>query len=123
LLIFAPYPAALAQLALSRVREYDADRLAVYLTGDPDGLSSAIQKLNRASDNWLSRILLPGSRHAPALLRTHPSSARRIARLAKYQSQPASFINRLDPMSDFSEGYEGQSSGSRRRRQFGRFRF
>lgn len=123
LLIFAPYPAALAQLALSRVREYDADRLAVHLTGDPDGLANAIQKLDRDSGNWLYRILLPGSRHEPALLRTHPSSSRRIARLAKYQSRPASFINNLNEVNDFSEGYESKFPGSCVPRRFGRFRF
>jgi len=42
LLIFAPNLSALAQLALSRTREYDADLNAVRLTGDPQGLISAL---------------------------------------------------------------------------------
>jgi heat shock protein HtpX len=41
LLIFAPSISALAQLALSRTREYDADLNAARLTGDPDGLARA----------------------------------------------------------------------------------
>lgn len=45
LLIFAPSLNALAQLALSRNREYDADLNAVRLTGDPDGLAQALVKI------------------------------------------------------------------------------
>lgn len=88
LLIFAPYPAALAQLALSRIREYDADRFAICLTGDPEGLARALVYLDETRESWLSRILLPGYRREPALLRSHPSSALRIDRLKKFRGVP-----------------------------------
>jgi heat shock protein HtpX len=39
LLVFAPNLSALAQLALSRTREFDADLNAARLTGDPEGLA------------------------------------------------------------------------------------
>ncbi|HEO1775107.1 phosphate-starvation-inducible PsiE family protein [Acinetobacter baumannii] len=48
--------ALLAQLGLSRVREFDADRLAAELTGDPQGLALALAKIERESRAWL----LPG---------------------------------------------------------------
>lgn len=47
LLIFAPTLMALVQLGLSRTREYDADRAAADLTGDPEGLIRALGKLDR----------------------------------------------------------------------------
>ena len=83
LLIFAPNLSALAQLALSRTREYDADLNAARLTGDPEGLASALAKIERVQGGWLERILLPGRRvPEPSLLRTHPRTEDRIRRLA-----------------------------------------
>jgi len=82
LLIFAPSLSALAQLALSRTREYDADLNAVSLTGNPDGLARALAKIERVQGGWLERIFLPGRRlPEPSLLRTHPETEERIARL------------------------------------------
>lgn len=82
LLVFAPSLTALLQLALSRTREYDADLGAVMLTGDPQGLASALAKLEYYSGGLVGRILLPGRRlPEPSLLRTHPPTRDRIERL------------------------------------------
>ncbi len=83
-LIFAPYLSALAQLGLSRVREYDADLNAVALTGDPRGLASALVKVERYQGGLLERLLRPGSSMpAPEALRTHPPTRERVRRLAE----------------------------------------
>ena len=82
LLIFAPLLSSLAQLALSRAREYDADLNAVRLTGDPDALASALAKIERRQGGWFEKILMPGRGiPEPSLLRTHPETAQRIERL------------------------------------------
>jgi len=82
LLIFAPTLSALAQLALSRAREYDADLGAVRLTGDPEGLALALAKIERVQGGWMERIFMPGRRvPEPSLLRTHPQTEERVARL------------------------------------------
>lgn len=82
LLIFAPLISGLLQLALSRTREFDADLGAVQLTGDPVGLASALNKLEQYSLNLWQQILFPGYRVPdPSLLRTHPHTKDRIARL------------------------------------------
>ena len=47
-LLAAPTIGGLLQMALSRTREFDADLEAAMLTGDPDGLAMALQKLERA---------------------------------------------------------------------------
>lgn len=92
LLILAPNLSALAQLALSRTREYDADLNAALLTGDPEGLASALAKLERVQGGWLERMLLPGRRvPEPSLLRTHPPTAERIARLLALKPRLARF--------------------------------
>ncbi len=93
LLVFAPSLSALAQLALSRTREFDADLNAARLTGDPDGLARALAKLERIQGGWLERIFMPGRRvEQPSILRTHPETDERIARLMelkpKLQARP-----------------------------------
>ena len=92
LIILAPLAASIAQIALSRNREYLADAGAVELTRNPHGLISALQKLQNAqpmkkvapsssslyiSDPELNR------RHKrfAHLFDTHPPLDERIARL------------------------------------------
>ncbi|RMH50946.1 MAG: peptidase M48 [Alphaproteobacteria bacterium] len=82
LLIFSPTIMALLQLALSRIREYDADRAGAELTGDPEGLASALMKLERNTGRFWEEIFLPGRRiPEPSLLRTHPPTEERVRRL------------------------------------------
>ena len=92
LLIFAPNLSALAQLALSRTREYDADLNAARLTGDPRGLASALAKIEQLQGGWLERVLLPGRGvPEPSLLRTHPRTSDRIERLAALEPETPAF--------------------------------
>jgi heat shock protein HtpX len=71
----------LMQLALSRAREFDADLGAAWLTGDPMGLASALAALERRGFSFW-RLLFPLSREPDrSLLRTHPATRDRIARL------------------------------------------
>lgn len=84
LLYMAPALSNLLQLALSRLREFDADRLAANLTGDPMGLASALQRLDHSTGTLWEDLSLPvpARRVAqPSLLRSHPQSEERIARL------------------------------------------
>ena len=92
-LILAPIFGQLMQLALSRRREYLADASAVELTRNPDGLISALQKLDadtnqlRTANNSTSHMyivnpfksnLKNGRRRKTSLLSTHPSIDDRI---------------------------------------------
>ena len=79
-LIFAPTISMLLQLALSRTREYHADIVAAELTGDPQGLATALDKLERLQGGWMERMFMAGGR-VPHWLRTHPRTQERIARL------------------------------------------
>jgi len=81
-LIAAPGVSALIQLALSRAREYDADIGAAELTGDPDGLAGALQKIERYQNGILEQIMTPGRNvPEPSILRTHPHTRDRLERL------------------------------------------
>ncbi len=96
LLIFAPTLMALIQLGLSRTREYDADRAAVELTGEAEGLIRALARLERQVGRFWEEILLPGRRiPEPSLLRTHPPTERRIARLRALAPQQARHVSNL----------------------------
>ncbi len=92
LLILAPLVNGLLQLALSRSREFDADRGAVALTGDAAGLAAALLKLEHYAAALLRQVVVPG--HGvpqPSILRTHPPTHERILRLellAEAQGRP-----------------------------------
>lgn len=81
-LVLAPTIGGLLQLALSRTREFDADLGAAMLTGDPDGLAMALTKLERAQRRGWETLMLPGGRVPdPSILRSHPPTTERVARL------------------------------------------
>jgi len=87
-LIFAPLLTLFLQLALSRTREFDADLSAAALTNDPQGLASALLKMERYEGSLLTRIFLPGHREShPSILRTHPQTEERIKRLLSLSSE------------------------------------
>ncbi|TVR99303.1 MAG: peptidase M48 Ste24p [Rhodospirillales bacterium] len=88
-LLAAPSFGSLLQLALSRAREFDADLDAAGMTGDPAGLASALQKMERVQGRFWE-FLIPDQRIPdPSLLRTHPPTEERVARLMSlYAAQP-----------------------------------
>lgn len=90
ILYLAPVLSSLMQLALSRTREYDADLEAAALTGDPSWLISALQVLERQTGAFWEDLMfpVPGRRTPqPSLLRTHPPTEDRIARLRALDSR------------------------------------
>jgi heat shock protein HtpX len=81
-LYFAPTASSLLQLGLSRAREYDADHIGAELTGNPEGLASALQKIESYQGRILETIFIPGRNvPVPSLLRTHPPTEERVRRL------------------------------------------
>ena len=82
LLLAAPTIGGMLQLGLSRAREYDADLDGATLSGDPEGLASALATLERKQSRGWEGLVLPGGRSpVPSYLRTHPRTEDRIARL------------------------------------------
>jgi heat shock protein HtpX len=91
--------AMLAQLAVSRSREYAADASGAKLVGSPDGLQSALGKLGVASQRIPMRSASPATAHlyivAPlsgnggmvSLLQTHPPLEKRIERLEEMREE------------------------------------
>ncbi|WP_125574087.1 zinc metalloprotease HtpX [Levilactobacillus huananensis] len=92
LIILAPLAASIAQMALSRNREYLADASSVALTRNPQGLISALRKIDdsqpmRAADPNSSALYIgdpfKNKKKMGDLFATHPPIADRIARLEK----------------------------------------
>jgi heat shock protein HtpX len=84
--------ASLVQLAVSRQREYLADATSAMTTRNPDGLASALQKLEEygrpmrrqnssMAHLWIANPLKPSL--MSRLFSTHPPIPERIARLKK----------------------------------------
>jgi heat shock protein HtpX len=82
-------------LALSRYREFAADRSAALFTGRPSALASALRRLETAPQEDLRQvasmqaffIVPPRTGALSKLFATHPPTEERIARLAKMESQ------------------------------------
>jgi heat shock protein HtpX len=97
LMIVAPIAATIIQLAISRAREFGADRTGAQVSQDPEALASALEKLEAYSQ----RIPLPVNPAASHLFivnpltgfslqnlfSTHPSTAERVARLREIGRQ------------------------------------
>lgn len=93
LMILAPLAAALLQMAISRSREFEADRRGAELVGSGRGLAQALQKLDAmsrriplrvpdAQSNMFIVAPLTGSDMAK-LFMTHPPTNERIERLLR----------------------------------------
>ena len=93
ILIVAPIAAMLIQLAISRAREYEADATGAKLAGSPDGLISALRKLEQAS-RMIPMQASPSTAHLfivnplrgmggalMSLFMTHPPIEERVRRL------------------------------------------
>ena len=93
MMILAPMAAGLVQMAISRTREYEADKIGAEICGHPLWLASALEKLERGSridnreaeDNPATAhmfIVNPLHAHSvDSLFSTHPRTAERVARL------------------------------------------
>ena len=99
-MLVAPFAAMLVQMAVSRSREYQADRLGSMICGNPLWLASALAKINQAVRGTPS----PTAERHPAmahlfiinplsgrgfdnLFLTHPATENRIAELEKLAAE------------------------------------
>lgn len=92
--ILAPMAAMVVQMSISRTREYGADRRGAEISGNPLGLASALEKLQRTAQGITNptaedhpataHLFIVNPLHARALgqlFSTHPSTEDRVARL------------------------------------------
>jgi heat shock protein HtpX len=94
LVIVGPIAAMLVQMAISRSREYEADRMGAEICGDPRWLASGLQKLEHYKQGLVNHTAEahPASAHMfivnplsglrmDSLFTTHPPTEERVRRL------------------------------------------
>ncbi len=94
IMVLGPLAAMLVQMAISRTREYGADRAGAEICGHPLWLASALQKLQAGAERIASpvadthpataHLFIVNPLHAGAvagLFRTHPATADRVRAL------------------------------------------
>ena len=94
IMILAPLAATLVQMAISRTREFSADRTGAEISGQPRALASALQRIEQTGRDRIMATAEhnPASAHLfiinplrlggiDGLFRTHPSTEERIRRL------------------------------------------
>jgi heat shock protein HtpX len=100
-MILAPLAAMLVQMAISRTREYAADRAGAQISGQPLWLARALGKIEQLAQGTINRTAEqhPASAHlfivnplhmggVDNLFRTHPSTADRIRGLREMAGEP-----------------------------------
>lgn len=100
IMIFAPMAAGLVQMAISRSREYEADRRGAEICGNPHWLASALEKIERGARSTLNKraeanpamahmyIMNPlNGQRGDSLFSTHPSTANRVEALRKLAAE------------------------------------
>ena len=114
--VLAPFAAMIVQMAISRTREFGADRAGAEICGDPRALASALAKISEAA----RRIPDPVSQRNPATAQlyivptaisewfsTHPPTHKRIAALEALGSAPVpgrtARRSALDPYRDLTD--------------------
>ena len=96
-MLLAPLAASLIQMAISRAREFEADRGGAEISGDPLALASALEKIDhyargvpfeaaeRHPETAQMMIMNPlSARGVAGLFSTHPATEDRIARLREF---------------------------------------
>jgi heat shock protein HtpX len=99
--IVAPIIALILQMAVSRTREFGADRAAAEMTRNPAALASALRQLEYAAEHGMeaaAATVRPGTQHMfivspmvggglAKLFSTHPPTEERIAALQKVERE------------------------------------
>jgi heat shock protein HtpX len=97
--LLAPFAAILVQMAISRTREFEADREGAEISGRPLWLASALQRIDSAAqviDNpaadanpATAHMFIVNPLHGgfASLFASHPSTAERVARLKAMAGQ------------------------------------
>lgn len=106
-MILAPMAAAVVQMAISRSREYEADRVGAAICGNPLWLATALEKIqgfasridyDRAEQNPQTAhmfIINPLHVHKrDKLFSTHPNTENRIAALMKLAAEQGQSVER-----------------------------
>ncbi|GHD17814.1 zinc metalloprotease HtpX [Tianweitania populi] len=102
-MIVAPLAAMIVQMAISRTREYSADRRGAEICGNPNALASALNKIARGAH----QIVNEGAERNPAaahMFIINPLSGQRMDNLFSTHPDTGNRIAALQAMTDIQPG-------------------
>jgi heat shock protein HtpX len=113
MLVLAPLAAMIVQMAISRTREYAADRLGARISGRPDALASALVKISRVAQTVPNDTAESHPATAPLFI-INPLSGRGMDNLFSTHPSTENRIEALDRLSREMGlgGFDGTSATS-----------
>lgn len=102
-LITAPIAAAMLQAAISRTREYEADRVGAEISGQPQRLASALQQIEKAVEQVPMRVSETAMRSTSHMFPVNPFSGGRFMSLFSTHPDTGDRVERLMHMAQTGE--------------------
>ncbi|MET0361151.1 MAG: zinc metalloprotease HtpX [Sphingobium sp.] len=116
--VMAPFAAMIVQMAISRTREYGADRAGAEISGNPHALASALARISGAAQSLPPRAAERNPAAAQLyivptrvsdLFSTHPATDKRIAAL--HAMAPTATRSAEGAVGTTGPGWRGEASG------------
>ncbi|MFH5832108.1 zinc metalloprotease HtpX [Halalkalibaculum sp. DA3122] len=102
-LITAPIAASLLQAAISRTREYEADRVGAEISGKPQSLAAALQRIEQAVEQTPMRVSETAMRSTSHMFPVNPFKGGKFMSLFSTHPETEDRVNRLMHMAQTGE--------------------
>ncbi|MDO5495660.1 MAG: zinc metalloprotease HtpX [bacterium] len=103
MMILAPLAAVVVRSAISRTREFDADKSGAELTQDPMALASALQKISRGTDQAPLQPT-PARENVAAMMIANPFRAGGMAQMFSTHPPMEERVRRLEQIAGYGAG-------------------
>lgn len=102
-LITAPIAAMMLQAAISRTREYEADRVGAEISGEPQQLANALQRIEKAAEQIPMNVSETAMRSTSHMFPVNPFSGGRLMSLFSTHPETEDRVDRLMHMARTGE--------------------
>jgi heat shock protein HtpX len=102
-LITAPIAATMLQAAISRTREYEADRVGAEISGEPEQLAGALQRIEKAAQQIPMNVSETAMRSTSHMFPVNPFSGGRFMSLFSSHPETEERVDKLMHMSRTGE--------------------
>lgn len=102
-LITAPIAAMMLQAAISRTREYEADRVGAEISGEPQQLANALQRIEKAAEQIPMNVSETAMRSTSHMFPVNPFSGGRFMSLFSTHPETQDRVDRLMHMARTGE--------------------
>ncbi|MDZ7682859.1 MAG: M48 family metalloprotease [Fodinibius sp.] len=102
-LITAPIAATMLQAAISRTREYEADRVGAEISGEPEQLAGALQRIEKAAQQIPMNVSETAMRSTSHMFPVNPFSGGRFMSLFSSHPETEERVDKLMHMARTGE--------------------